>query len=92
MDLEVAAVQQPDLREEDSGHEGHLGELLQTALHFELVSLLLHHERHDPATSARHAARELDHRRALSGLRATLYHSHCTALHINDRIEGYVHS
>lgn len=76
MDLEVAAVQQPDLREEDSGHEGHLGELLQTALHFELVSLLLHHERHDPATSARHAARELDHRRALSGDTTTR-----TALH-----------
>lgn len=47
--LEVAAVEQTDLGEEHGRDEGHLGELLETALHLELVALFLGHERHDAA-------------------------------------------
>lgn len=49
MILKVAAVEQPHLGEEHSRHKGHLGELLEAALHLELISLLLRHERHDAA-------------------------------------------
>jgi hypothetical protein len=56
MFLEVAAVKQAHLREQQAGHEGHLGELLQAALDAELVPFLLGHERHDDA-NMRPAAR-----------------------------------